>query len=46
MDWNETFRTAGYRLTLLLCLAAPMVGALMAQTGAVRIWLRANESTP
>jgi hypothetical protein len=46
MGWNETFRTAGYRPALLLCLAAPMVGALMAQTDAARIWLRANESTP
>jgi quercetin dioxygenase-like cupin family protein len=37
MDWNETFRTAGYRLALLLCLAAPMVGALMAQTDAASV---------
>jgi hypothetical protein len=37
MGWNETFRTAGYRLALVLCLAAPMVGALMAETDATSV---------
>ena len=40
MDWNEIFRTAGYRLALLPCIAAPMVGALMAQTGAASVLVK------